>query len=283
MVNKFVTAIFTIAATIGMVGLVQTSTVAAEVSDCNPQQIQKQNHECYWENKYGSGVECTKYDNLNSKTFVVPAAPEGTEYVAAIVKAGSDEANGGLATHQEVSPVSAGDVLTHATDKKISHVILCYADDDEEEEPGFTATLVCPVDTYTLTIANTGNTTLTVVINGTQTSLAEGADAIEADFEVGDTLTVTIDGQPLEVEGKVLTNFTLQTCQGMGGETPTTPGQPTGTTGQEPGAGAVTGDVVSLPVTSGASDQAAAIVVMIASMLATAGAYALRARTGLSI
>ena len=148
--------------------------------------------------------------------------------------------------------------------------------------PGSAVSLVCPTTTYTLTVANTGTTVLAVKINGVDRNIDIGAAAITADFKVGDTLTVLVDGQPVTVQGRVLNNYKLPACVGgmgtAGGGTTTTP--VVASTGF--GAGAAT-DVTSLPVTSGSGAQLASVIVMLGSILAAAGAYAARAREGFTL
>lgn len=79
------------------------------------------NQEWYWEAYYTDlgyeNVSCTKFDDLDGKTWQVPAG----EWIGAIVKAGSG--NSTENPNNIVSPV--GDVLSHDSGKDISHIILC--------------------------------------------------------------------------------------------------------------------------------------------------------------
>ena len=70
-------------------------------------------------------VECWCTTGIKYEPVATPfIVPDGT-WTLAVVKAGSDASNGGLATHQEYVNPAPGDALTHATGKDISHVILC--------------------------------------------------------------------------------------------------------------------------------------------------------------
>lgn len=175
---------------------------------------------------------------------------------------------------------------SQGSDKK-SKVIWVEGCEPEEPQgvPSSAVSLVCPTNTYKLTVSNTGTTELSVQINGVDRKIAVGGAAITADFNVGDVLTVKVDGTPVTVEGKVLNNFKLVTCQGMG-STVTTNNTTNTTTNVVAstgfGAGAAT-DVESLPVTSGSSAQAAGVIMTLGTILAAAGAYLTRSRSGLSI
>lgn len=154
----------------------------------------------------------------------------------------------------------------------------CEGGRGEVGVPGSVVSLVCPVNSYTLTVANTGTTIVKVTINGVEKEIAIGGQAISADFKVGDVLTVLVDGQPVTVQGKLLNSYKLPVCAGGMGTIRGTTGTVTGGFG----AGAAT-DVTSLPVTSGSNAQLAAIVAMIGSVLATAGVYTARTRDGFSL
>lgn len=90
------------------------------------------NHPEYWENQY-PGTTCVKYDNVNALTFTVPAAPDDTEWVVAVVKAGSKQSVDNPNHVDET--VRTGDVLSHPSGKNISHVILCHKPVEEDTEP----------------------------------------------------------------------------------------------------------------------------------------------------
>ncbi len=183
---------------------------------------------------------------------------------------------------------------SNGNDTKSKVFFVSGCDDEEEEEPipSSAVSLVCPVNKYKLTITNTGETELDVEINGKSTAVAV-ATSTTADFNVGDTLTVKIDGVVANVEGKVLNNFKLVTCQGMGTQTGTNSTNPpasTVTSMNAPattissgfGAGAANG-VASLPVTSGSASQLASVLALFGSIIAAAGTYAVRTRSGFSI
>jgi hypothetical protein len=163
----------------------------------------------------------------------------------------------------------------------------CEGGRGEEGIPGSAISLVCPTNTYTLTVANTGSTVIAVKINGVDLNIDIKGPAITADFKVGDTLTVLVDGQPATVQGKVLNNYKLPACVGGmgtagggGGGSGTTVTPVVASSGF--GAGAAT-DVTSLPVTSGSGAQIAGVITMLGSVLAAAGTYAARARESFSL
>ena len=79
------------------------------------------NQPAYWQSL--PGELCYKVDNVNTMTFTVPTAPEGRVWSKAIVKAGSEESTDN--PNQVVTPIVAGQVLSHSSGKTISHVILC--------------------------------------------------------------------------------------------------------------------------------------------------------------
>jgi hypothetical protein len=148
-----------------------------------------------------------------------------------------------------------------------NEVVTC--NEGEVLTPNISYSYVCDTvtETFKLTLTNSGNANGTVVFNGEDVTVPAG-DSVNLSVPAGNSgAKIT-----LVVDGKTVLDQTFVCVQGRG-NVPTTPVTP----------GAGVGAVESLPVTSGASDQVAAIVVMIASMLATAGGYALRARTGLSI
>lgn len=148
-----------------------------------------------------------------------------------------------------------------------NEVVTC--NEGEVLTPNISYSYVCDTvtETFKLTLTNSGNANGTVVFNDEDVTVPAG-DSVNLSVPAGNSGTKVT----LVVDGKTVLDQTFVCVQGRG-NVPTTPVTPS--TG--------VGAVESLPVTSGASDQAAAIVVMIASMLATAGGYALRARTGLSI
>lgn len=162
----------------------------------------------------------------------------------------------------------------------------CEGGRGEVGVPGSAVSLVCPRNTYTLTVSNTGTTALAVQVNGVDRPIAIGGAAVSADFNVGDVLTVRIDGTPVTVEGKVLNNYKLPACAGgmgsLSGGSGTTVAAAPARVSSGFGAGATT-DVASLPVTSGSSAQLATVIVMLGSVLAAAGAYVARARSSFSL
>ncbi len=307
MVKGFMATIIAFVATIGLVGVLGTQVIAGPPPDTDGDKVSddkdacpliaglpkndgcpegtetpsdaEKNHVEYWQAIY-SGSICVKYDNLTEKTFVVPVAPEGMDYIAAIVKAGSRASLDGADPNEVDLTVKAGDSLTHSSGKNLSHVILCYKKKQTDSPKTlFMVKLVCVKNKYTLTVTNLGETTIKVDVNGSANTLQKLGNAnseLIASLNVGSALTLKINDSIYETEAGIrYENFVLKTCQGQGNvqEIPQAPTIPTG-------GGAAVGDVTSLPVTSGAGDKAAALVVMIGSILATAGGYALRARSG---
>jgi len=76
--------------------------------------------ETYFTEEGAVGVQCYKIENP-ATPFVVPSAPDGRQWLAVIVKAGSGDDSNWIA-----QPVSAGDELSHPSGKDNSHVILCH-------------------------------------------------------------------------------------------------------------------------------------------------------------
>lgn len=154
----------------------------------------------------------------------------------------------------------------------------------EAIEAIISAELFCDATTrmFTLKVSNSGTDSADVSVNGKTETIAKSASVnfeIGVDSGAGVKVDMLVDNEYLpEAETKGFdgsrTFFAAQNCKGGGGSN----GTPVETIGG--GSGAVVGDVTSLPVTSGAGDKAAALVVMIGSILATSGGYALRARSG---
>ena len=107
---------------------------------------------------------------------------------------------------------------------------------EEESIESYVVSLSCPISTYFFSVKNTGETDLEVAINEHTEILTPKDDPIELTFQVGDVLSVAINGTPVEIEGKVLDDFTLVTCQGMGGINPEKPVVPVVETIQGQGA-----------------------------------------------
>lgn len=305
MINKLMTAALTVVVTLGMAGMIHSHTVAA-VEDNAPG-----NNGTLKVHEFGtpSGTENNdpKVCNFNFEAFNLDANQTGTVTIeahgntAAItpvsVSLATDENGNGSTAY--VNSLANG--LYKATldnkfgtaegEKAKSKVfkVECEGGRGEVGVPDSAVSLVCPANTYTLTVANTGTTVLSVKINGVNKMIAVGAPAISADFKAGDVLTVLVDGQPAMVQGKVLNNLTLPTCaggmgsvRGLDGNSTTVTVAGTATVSSGFGAGAAT-DVTSLPVTSGGSTQLASVIAMFGSVLATAGVYAARARTGFAL
>ncbi|PLS80880.1 hypothetical protein CYG49_03905, partial [Candidatus Saccharibacteria bacterium] len=93
----------------------------------------RKNNPSYWEGVF-VGADCFKLE-LNQPTFTVTAdsLPQGAEYVAAVVKAGSSKSVEN--PNEVVKPIRVGQVLRHSSGKDISHVILCFQPIDDSN-PG---------------------------------------------------------------------------------------------------------------------------------------------------
>lgn len=130
------TLVGALAAAVGAAGFVAATTASAEVLPHDPEHNKAEFWEGYFADKGVVGVECTKKESVGTP-YEVPAPPSGTEWYAAIIKAGAkDTAN------EVVYNVEAGDALRHFTGKGNSHIILCHvpADDDEPGTPDPTPT-----------------------------------------------------------------------------------------------------------------------------------------------
>lgn len=310
MINKLVAAALTVVVSLGMAGMVNNYTVAA-VQDAPGNNGTLKVHEA----GTPSGTESNDpkvckfnfegfgFDNLQDGYIMIEpqggSSPIGEP--AGPISAGPADENGYFAT---AYLNDGGTVVKNGTYK----ATLYGKDGPSEEEslaeekakskvfkveceggsgggvPGSAVNLVCPTNTYTLTVANTGTTVLAVKINGVDRTIDIGSAAISADFKVGDTLTVLVDGEPITVQGKVLNNYKLPACAGGMGTTSGTTGTPATPVVASTGFGAGAGtDVTSLPVTSGNGAQIASVIVMLGTTLAAAGMYAARARESFSL
>lgn len=148
----------------GSVMALGTASAAPLPATVNPDK----NHISYWvsvlEDQF-PGVKCTKYEDVNSTSFTVPAPDDGYDWVYAIVKAGANESVD--EPFEEHSDVSEGDVLTHSSGKTISHVILCQA----------------PSKSSTTTTSSTTSSTTSHTTSGT-TSPSTGP-VVETDITAG--------------------------------------------------------------------------------------------------
>ncbi len=126
--RALVSTIGAVALLAGSLGVLASASAAPVSSGVVASVDSDKNHTSYWESvlagKY-PGVKCVKYDNVDAKTFTVPAPDDGYDWVYAIVKAGANESVD--QPNEEHSDVSEGDVLSHSSGKDISHVILCEA------------------------------------------------------------------------------------------------------------------------------------------------------------
>ncbi len=108
------------------VGMVSAAIVVPSASANNS--VSDQNQPSYWQAQY-PGSTCTKpVDELDSSSYVLPAPPSGTSYIAVIVKAGAPESVAVVnnifdETHNTMP--APGVTVTSYSGKTISHIIVC--------------------------------------------------------------------------------------------------------------------------------------------------------------
>jgi hypothetical protein len=295
MIKKLLTAMAVISAMVGMAGVTPTSTVSA--------------------NQAGGGNEDCPAGTIQIAKFNWVGVGEGGSYVAEGSTNGvTVSGNSTSGTFQSTTPISAV-VVKGSTDAKtdtydpavpsgsfnnselennggntpaISNIKFCAPTSVDEKKPNTSLTYVCDTtkQAVVLTFVNTGEASSTVTVNGKDTVVSADGKAVVVEVETGTKTTlvsVAIDGVPVKDTQGEFTNRPFVCIVGRGVQTGGTKGTTPTVPVTSAGAGAATAEVQSLPVTSGSGDQAAAVIVMIASMLATVGGYALRARTGLSL
>ncbi len=322
MINKLMSAVLTAVVAIGMVGVALPNTVSADTHD-NPGnngtvKVDGLDFDSAPDNqpKVGCTFQVDFYgygkDVGDAEVTFELQAPTNTDQTLTVKSGdltpniGEDEPGGGtdvdaqetynLAFTGEPSAqgyhvkltINAPDSIGAAVKHKVFYVSGCEPV-TEPVVPSSALSLVCVLNKYTLTVSNTGTVVLPLKINGADSPIAASAPAVTATFNAGDLLTVLVDGKPATVQGKVLNNLKLETCVGGmgangGGDTKTTASATTAPVRVSSGFGAgATTDVSSLPVTSGSSAQFAAVIVTLGSVLAAAGTYVARARSGFSI
>jgi hypothetical protein len=104
---------------VGSVGVLTSASAAPLQSAADPDQNHPEYWVAYFTNLGYEGVICTKTELDEADTFTVPAPDDGLEWIAAIIKAGTE--------NEIVMGIEEGDVLEAANGKEISHVILCEA------------------------------------------------------------------------------------------------------------------------------------------------------------
>lgn len=109
----------------GTIGLVTSATASPAPVGVVAAVDPDKNHPDYWEAIFEAqgyaGVQCVKDDELDSKSYLLSDPPEGSIWVALILKAGSgDEAS-------QVEMLPAPGTYTHDSGKDLSHVIKCWA------------------------------------------------------------------------------------------------------------------------------------------------------------
>ena len=102
-------------------GCLQSGSTPTPTCPTVPDANQPEAWEAYFD---VAGIDCEKFEPVKTP-YIVPEADEGRIWYAAIIKAGSEEANESEDANDVDMSVAAGDELTHSTDKEISHVILC--------------------------------------------------------------------------------------------------------------------------------------------------------------
>lgn len=212
-------------------------------------------------------------------TFTIPES-SGVEYkVDGVVKPAGTYPGVGTVT---VTAVAKKGALAGAT--SWSHTFTNGAC-AEPARAIIAARLFCDATTrmFTLEVSNSGTANANVSVNGMSKEIVMSTSQnfeIGVDNGSGVTVDLLVDGK--HPAGSNETGFDgsrtffangIKNCQGGG----TGNGKPVATVGTPSGSGAI---VESLPVTSSASDKIAALAVMIGSIVATAGGYALRARGG---
>ena len=170
---------------------------------------------------------------------------------------------------QETPTFPSGTMITIVLKGETVYNQVFTCTEGEVTEANITISYICDVakETFVLTLTNSGDAEGSATVNGSEVTVAAGESKNISLAAGGNGTHVTV-----VVDEKTVLDQTFVCVLGRGNvqETPTIP----------TGGGAAVGDVTSLPVTSGAGDKVAALVVMIGSILATAGGYALRARSG---
>lgn len=132
---------------VGSVGVLTSASAAPLQSAADPDQNHPEYWEAYFTNLGFEGVICTKTELDEADTFTVPAPDDGYEWLAAIIKAGTE--------NEIVEDIEEGDVLTASNGKQISHVILCEVPESETT----TTTTTTSSTTSTTTSGTTSGTT----------------------------------------------------------------------------------------------------------------------------
>lgn len=150
----------------------------------------------------------------------------------------------------------------------------CNYPGETEFNPNTTVSAVCDVanQVVRLTFTNTGNAASSVSVNGASSTVAAGATVNVTTPITGATVTVNvvIDGQAQTVTVSCPTGGSGTVTQSS------TPGTPAVAV-RGGGAGAIT----SLPVTSSGNQAAAAITLIVSSLVAAISTYLTRARSSL--
>lgn len=145
---------------------------------------------------------------------------------------------------------------------------------NEEGEPNVSASLACNVTTktFTMTITNSGDASSKISLNGEEFTLGAGesVDKTIVDNGEGVTIELLVDGVVYGTGDNAFDGTRPFFCkQGNGGgETPTTPGNPT-----------TTNSVASLPVTGGVAPLVSLIAIL-STVVAAAASYLWQNRAG---
>lgn len=165
--RALVSTVGAVALLAGSLGVLASASAAPVSSGVAASVDSDKNHTSYWESVLAGqypGVKCKKYDNVDAKTFTVPAADDGYDWVYAIVKAGADQSVD--QPNEEHSSVSEGDVLSHSSGKDISHVILCEAPTKKSTTTTTTTTTTKTSTTSSSTSPSTGPVVETDLVGG---------------------------------------------------------------------------------------------------------------------
>ena len=278
MITKLITATTSVAAMVGIAALAMMSPVAAEehttgqenrepISICHRTKAIKNPYE-----KITVDADSVDGDAGNDKG-------QGDHYLEHLGSIADPATMTNGSTWGDIIPAipgvhagrnwtSAGQAIYNAN---------CSYPDEEELTPNTSASGICVVadQVVRITFVNSGTAASDISVNGSSSTVAAGATVNVTTPITGATasVNVVVDGEPSVITVNCPTGGSgggTTTQQATGIATRVVAAQPTG------GAGAV--QVESLPVTSASDSQIGALATFISSIVATAGAYALRMR-----
>ena len=144
----------------------------------------------YLENVRGiEGATCEKLDINDDEAFVMPAEPEGEDWVLLVVKQGSGDG----ANNVYYDPVAGHSYPSVQNGPGYSHIIVCSVEEPEE------TTTTTVKDTTTTTVEDTTTTTVedttTTTVEDTTTTSVEDTTTTTIPDEVLALVFVTVDGK----------------------------------------------------------------------------------------